>query len=79
MAVQMPDVFLDSLGVVHKSTRAKLEEIPRAIDLVVTTEGTASRFLGSINSIYHRILAQGLVVYEHRTAYPGANISHQSR
>ena len=79
LAVLMPDAFLDSLGLVHRSIRSKLEEIPMTIDLVVTTEGTASRFLGSINSIYHRILTQGLVVYEHRTAHSGADTSHQNR
>src|SRR5271165_6207740 len=51
MAVLMPDVFLDSLGAVHLSIRSRLEQIHMTIDLVVTTEGTASGFLGFINSI----------------------------
>jgi len=37
MAVLMPDAFLDSLGVVHRSIRSKLEKISMTIDLVVTT------------------------------------------
>lgn len=78
MAVLMPDLYLDRLGEVHRRIRAKLLEIPMTIDLVVTTEGTASQFLGSVNSIYHRILTQGQIAYEHEAAYPSANSSYQS-
>jgi predicted nucleotidyltransferase len=79
MAVLMPDSFLDHLGEIHRRIRANLVEIPMTIDLVVTTEGTARQFLGSINSIYHRILTQGQIAYEHATAHAGADSSYQSR
>ena len=75
LAVLMPDAFLDRLGEIHRRIRTKLHEIPMTIDLVVTTEGTASQFLDSVNSIYHRILTQGRIVYEHDKAYPGADSS----
>ena len=75
LAVLMPDAFLDRLGEIHRRIRTKLHEIPMTIDLVVTTEGTASQFFGSVNSIYHRILTQGRIVYEHDKAYPGADSS----
>src|ERR1035437_9665778 len=73
LVVLMPDAFPDRLGKIHRRIRTKLHEIPMTIDLVVTTEGTASQFLGSVNSIYHRILTQGRIVYEHDKAYPGAD------
>src|ERR1035438_8927747 len=73
MAVLMPDTAEERLGEIHRSIRSKLEEIPMTIDLVVTTEGTAGQFHGSINSIYHRILTQGQVAYEHDTAHTSAN------
>ena len=75
MAILMPDSFLDRLGEIHRRMRTKLHEIPMTIDLVVTTKGTASQFLGSVNSIYHSILTQGRIVYEHDKAYPGADSS----
>ncbi len=79
MAVLMPDASLDHLGEIHRRIRAKLAVIPMTIDLVVTTEGTARQFLGSINSIYYRILTQGQIAYDHATAHAGANASYQSR
>jgi uncharacterized protein len=79
MAVLMPDSFAEQLGEIHCRIRSKLSPIPMTIDLVVTTEGTASQFLGSINSIYHRILTQGQVAYEHDAADANANSSRQSR
>jgi uncharacterized protein len=76
MAVLMPDSSLDRLGEVHRGIRRMLGKIPMSIDLVVTTEGTAEQFRGSINSIYHRILTQGQVVYECKPAVASANPSH---
>jgi len=75
LAVLMPDAFLDRLGEVHRHIRTKLHEIPMTIDLVVTTEETASQFLDSVNSIYHHILTQGRIVYEHDKAYSSADSS----
>jgi uncharacterized protein len=75
MAVLMPDSLLDRLGEIHRRIRTKLVQIPMTIDLVVTTEGTARQFLGSINSIYHRILTEGRIAYEHDTAHAGADSS----
>jgi hypothetical protein len=56
MAVLMPDSAEAELGTIHRNLRRKLHEVSMTIDLVVTTEGCAKQFLGSINSIYHRIL-----------------------
>lgn len=79
MAVLMPDDFLDRLGEIHRIIRSRLREIPMSIDLVVTTEGTANQFLDSVNSIYHHILTQGQIAYEHGTTNAGADSSQQSR
>jgi predicted nucleotidyltransferase len=76
MAVLMSDSFLDRLGEIHRRIRSKLSEIPMTIDLVVTTEGTANQFLGEVNSIYHRILTQGQIAYEHDTANIGREAAH---
>ena len=73
MAVLMPDSAEQQLGSIHRSLRRKLGEIPMTIDLVVTTEGCAGQFLGSINSIYHRILHDGQVVYEQSSVLAGAD------
>jgi predicted nucleotidyltransferase len=69
MAVLMPDASLNQLGEIQRRIRAKLHDVPMTVDLVVTTEGTAAQFLGSVNSIYHRILTQGQVAYEHGTTH----------
>ena len=79
MAVLMPDSAQSRLGEIHRSIRRKLEEIPMTIDLVVTTEGTAGQFHGSINSIYYRILTQGQVAYEHDAAHASTDPYHQGR
>jgi uncharacterized protein len=78
MAVLLPDSAEPELGTIHRSLRRKLREIPMTIDLVVTTEGCAGQFLGSINSIYHRILTQGQVAYEQPLVHAGGNTSDQS-
>ena len=79
LAVLMPDSAEPELGNVHRNLRRKLDEVPMTIDLVVTTEGCAEQFRGSINSIYHRILQDGQVAYERRPALAGTDTSHQGR
>ncbi len=79
MAVLMPDSAEPDLGNIHRSVRRRLHEIPMTIDLVVTTEGCAGQFRGSINSIYHRILTQGQVAYERQLAHADTDTSHQGR
>lgn len=79
LAVLMPDSAEPELGSIHRSLRRKLREIPMTIDLVVTTEGCAGQFLGSINSIYHRILTQGKVAYDRQLVHAGADTPHQGR
>jgi predicted nucleotidyltransferase len=79
MAVLMPDSAEPELGSIHRKLRRKLSEISMTIDLVVTTEGCASQFHGSINSIYHRILTQGQVAYEQPLVHAGGETSHQGR
>ena len=79
LAVLMPDSAEPVLGSLHRTLRRKLDEIPMTIDLVVTTEGCAGQFRGSINSIYYKILQDGQVAYEQRPVYAGANTSDQGR
>jgi uncharacterized protein len=79
MAVLMPDSAEPELGIIHRILRRKLSEIPMTIDLVVTTEGCAGQFLGSINSIYHSILTQGQVAYEQQFVHTGGDTSDQGR
>jgi predicted nucleotidyltransferase len=79
MAVLMPDSAEPELGRIHRSLRHKLSEIPMTIDLVVTTEGCAGQFLGSINSIYHRILTEGQVAYEQQFVHAGTDSSDQGQ
>lgn len=79
LAVLMQDSAEETLGAIHRNLRRKLDELPLTIDLVVTTEGAAGRFRGSINSIYHRILEDGLLAYEQRPVHTGADSSYQGR
>ena len=79
MAVLMPEEFLSELGEIHRRIRRRLHEIPMTIDLVVTTEGTAESFRGSINSIYHRILTQGQPAYDSKATDASANPAQQRR
>ena len=37
-----------------------------SIDLIFASEGYASEFLSSVNSIYYKILRQGEVAYDRR-------------
>jgi len=75
LAVLMPDAAEAELGKIHVALRRKLEEIPMTIDLVVTTEGCAGQFRGSVNSIYHRILQDGQVVYGQGQTIPDTSSS----
>jgi predicted nucleotidyltransferase len=79
LAVLMPDSAEPELGSVHRKLRHKLDELPMTIDLVVTTEGCAGQFRGSVNSIYHRILEDGQVAYEQRSVHADPNTSDQGR
>jgi predicted nucleotidyltransferase len=79
LAVMMPDSAEPELGRVHRNLRRKLDEIPMTIDLVVTTEGCARRFSGSVNSIYHKILQDGQVAYEQQPVHAGTGSSDQGR
>ena len=47
LAVLLPDTAEPELGSVHRKLRRKLDELPMTIDLVLATEGYASRFRGS--------------------------------
>jgi predicted nucleotidyltransferase len=78
LAVLLDDARESQLGTIRRVLRRKLDEIPMSIDLVLTTNECAERFRGSINSIYHRILTEGQVVYEEPLVYAGANPPHQS-
>ena len=79
LAVMMPDSAEPELGSVHRNLRRKLDEIPMTIDLVVTTEGCAGQFSGSVNSIYHKILQDGQVAYEQQPVHAGTGSSDQGR
>jgi predicted nucleotidyltransferase len=72
LAVLMPDSAESQLGVIRRDLRRKLDEVPMTIDLVIMTEGFASQFRDSVNSIYYRILNEGKVVYE-RPVLAGTN------
>jgi uncharacterized protein len=76
LAVLVDDPRESQLGLIRRSLRRKLDEIPMSIDLVLTTEGCAEQFRGAINSIYHRILTEGHVVYEKPLIYASANSAH---
>lgn len=75
MAMLMPDSVESELGAIRRALRRKLDEVPMSIDLVMATEGFASRFRGEINSIYYRILQDGNVAYEQRPLHPGTSSS----
>ena len=79
LAVLMPDSAEGEIGAIRRILRRKLDEIPMSIDLVLTTISCAEQFLGSINSIYHRILTEGQVVYEQPLAFACSDPAHQSR
>lgn len=79
MAVLVDDSRESQLGIQRQELRRKLDEIPMSIDLVFTTEGCAEEFRGQINSIYHRILTEGQVVYERSFAYTGTDSGPQGR
>ena len=79
MAVLMPNYAESELGSIHRKLRRKLEEIPMTIDLITATEGYASQFRSSINSIYYRILKDGQVAYERQPIHAGSDSSDQGR
>jgi len=79
LAVLLNDARESQLGTIRRVLRRGLDEIPMSIDLVLTTNGCAEEFRGSINSIYHRILTEGQVVYEEPLVYSHTDSAHQSR
>ena len=79
LAVLLDDSRESQIGAIRRVLRRRLDEIPMSIDLVLTTNGCAEEFRGSINSIYHRILTQGQVVYEEPLVYAHTDSAHQSR
>jgi predicted nucleotidyltransferase len=78
LAVLLDDARESQIGAIRRVLRRRLDEIPMSIDLVLTTNGCAEEFRGSINSIYHRILTQGQVVYEEPLVYAHTDSAHQS-
>jgi predicted nucleotidyltransferase len=78
LAVLLDDARESQIGAIRRVLRRRLDEIPMSIDLVLTTKGCAEEFRGSINSIYHRILTQGQVVYEEPLVYAHTDSAHQS-
>jgi len=79
LAVLLDEERESQLGTIRRELRRELDRIPMSIDLVLTTVSCAERFRGSINSIYHRILTDGQVVYEEPIVYAGADPSNQVR
>ena len=77
LAVLVDDAREAEIGVIRRSLRRKLDQIPMSIDLVLTTNSCAEQFRGSINSIYHRILTEGQVAYERPLVYARAGSDHQ--
>jgi predicted nucleotidyltransferase len=78
-AVLIDDAREAEIGMIRRSLRRKLDQIPMTIDLVLTTISCAEQFRGSINSIYHRILTEGQAVYEGSFVYTRAGSDHQGR
>jgi predicted nucleotidyltransferase len=77
MAVLMPDNAEPRLGEIRKNLRLRLDELPLTIDLVMTTESFANTFRNEINSVYHRILLDGMTAYDQQANYPGPGSPHQ--
>jgi uncharacterized protein len=68
IAVLLPDSAELRTEEIRRTLRRRLDQVPMTIDLVLATESQANSFRGSINSIYHRILQDGLVAYEQQRA-----------
>lgn len=68
MAVLLPDSAEPHMEQIRRALRQRLDQVPMTIDLVLATETQANSFRGSINSIYHCILEDGLVAYEQQRA-----------
>jgi len=79
LAVLLDDAREPQLGAIRRILRRRLDEVSTSIALVLTTNSCAEQFRGSINSIYHRILTEGQVVYEEPVVYAGADPAHQIR
>jgi predicted nucleotidyltransferase len=66
LAVFVPDHCKNELGELRKRLRSGLDKIPMSIDLIVASEGYASEFLSSINSVYYKIVRTGRLVDDER-------------
>lgn len=79
LAVLVPDERRNEIGELRKAILRAFGNIRMSIDLVLASEGYASEFLDSINSIYYKILRKGELVYDARNQKAGAGITDQSR
>lgn len=64
LAVFFPDSRKAELGELRRKISRGLDSIPMSIDLIVASEGHAAEFLGSVNSIYYKIVNRGKLVYD---------------
>jgi predicted nucleotidyltransferase len=78
LAVLVPDSAEPRLNEIRRELRRRLDGIPMTIDLVIATEEYANRFQREINSIFHRILLDGHIAYEHRPLHASPSPAHQS-
>jgi predicted nucleotidyltransferase len=79
LAVLVPNERKGEIGELRKMILRAFGNIRMSIDLVLASEGYASEFLDSINSIYYKILRKGELVYDVRNQTAGAGITDQSR
>jgi predicted nucleotidyltransferase len=78
LAVLVPDERSNEIGELRKRILRAFGDIRMSIDLVLASEGLASEFLDSINSIYFKILRKGELVYDARNQQAGASITAQA-
>jgi predicted nucleotidyltransferase len=78
LAVLLPDARKQEIGTLRIQLRQAFRRIPMCIDLIVASEGYATEFLNSINSVYYRILHEGHLAYD-AARQADQNLTHQSR
>jgi uncharacterized protein len=64
LAVFLPDDRKAELEELRRRISRALEGIRMSIDLIVASEGYASEFISSVNSVYYKILHRGKLVYD---------------
>jgi len=64
LAVFIPDERKQEIGELRIRVRKAFGQIPMSIDLIVASEGYASEFLNSVNSVYYRIFHEGVLAYD---------------